>query len=261
MRPPSTAPPTATVKGTLTHAGKPGSSFPAVRTSTLDVDATPIWPGTDRPLTSLFIDADFAEQSKAWRLPGTDQTDYFNYGFDEFTWSQYCMRQNTMGNVVTGLKTEEANFKTLFGGDGGGVGAPPGMPPSGPGGGMPGMPGVQDMEQMMQQMMASGMNPQHMDFGQFVQMAMPGMGPGSQNQGGPQQHGNQFGGGQGGFGSGHESVSPAPGAGQGFQPPTGPQQGAFGIDGYSAQQMAIMQNEQGGMGGGRGRGRRGRGFY
>ncbi len=75
----------------------------------------------------------------------------------------------------------------------------------------------------------------------------------------------------GGFGgSNPNSVSPRPQGGQGFQPPQGPgghhgggDQGGFGgnIEGYSPQQLAIMQQQQGGQGGrGRGRGR-GRGQW
>ena len=65
----------------------------------------------------------------------------------------------------------------------------------------------------------------------------------------------------GGFGGGNQnSASPHPHAGGGFQAPQGPggEQGGFGgnMDGYSPQQLAIMQGTQGQQGGrGRGRGR------
>ena len=29
---------------------------------------------------------------------GSDVTDYFNYGFDEFTWTAYCSKQNNLRN-------------------------------------------------------------------------------------------------------------------------------------------------------------------
>jgi pre-mRNA 3'-end-processing factor FIP1 len=120
----------------------------------------------------------------------------------------------------------------------------------------------------MQQMMASGLNPN--DPNAFMQMmmssGMPGGGQGPTNQ----QGGGGFGQQGGGFGSGQNSVSPHPQAGQGFQPPSGPaaqiqqsdQSGFPGnMEGYSAQQMAIMQQGgMGGQGGGR-RGNRGRGRY
>lgn len=29
-------------------------------------------------------------EKKPWRYPGADLTDYFNFGFDEDSWKQYC---------------------------------------------------------------------------------------------------------------------------------------------------------------------------
>ena len=29
-------------------------------------------------------------EEKPWRIPGVDVTDYFNFGFDENSWKQYC---------------------------------------------------------------------------------------------------------------------------------------------------------------------------
>ena len=75
--------------------------------------------------------ADLAEHNKPWRLPGADQSDYFNYGFDEFTWTMYCMRQKSMKENLTAQKEESANFQKMLAG-----GGMPGMPP------MPGMPGA-----------------------------------------------------------------------------------------------------------------------
>lgn len=31
-----------------------------------------------------------------WRRPGADITDYFNYGFNENTWKDYCMKQREL---------------------------------------------------------------------------------------------------------------------------------------------------------------------
>ncbi|KNC71742.1 hypothetical protein SARC_15716, partial [Sphaeroforma arctica JP610] len=44
------------------------------------------------------FDLDGADD-KPWRNPGADLTDYFNYGFNEDTWRQYCdfQRANRMG--------------------------------------------------------------------------------------------------------------------------------------------------------------------
>jgi len=45
--------------------------------------------------TSLDLDIDMLED-KPWRKPGVDITDYFNYGFNEDTWREYCKRQQQM---------------------------------------------------------------------------------------------------------------------------------------------------------------------
>lgn len=249
-----------TLKGAPIHAGKEGKDFPQVRTSTVNLTANPNWPGVNKPITLLDIDADLAENSKLWRLPGTDQTDFFNYGFDEYTWTQYCVRQQNMAGTIAQQRDEDIQLKAMLG-MGGGGGDPSGGMPGMPGPAPPGMPG---MDQMMQ-MMSQGMDPSKMDMNQFMAMmgGMPGGGPGGHT---PQPGGPGFGG-QGGFGG----QSPHP-QGQ-FQPPSGPGGGqGFGgnmnMEGMSPQQIAIMQQEQnsmgggGGGGGGRGRGgRRGRGGY
>ncbi|KAK3070964.1 hypothetical protein LTR53_009501 [Teratosphaeriaceae sp. CCFEE 6253] len=259
--------PTSGTPNPPTHASKPGSAFPAPRTCTLDLDAVPLWPRIDtapggpKLLTSLDLDADLVTHSKPWRQPGTDQTDFFNYGFDEYTWTQYCLKQQSMAAGIAEQRDADAKLKAMLEGGGGGGGAG-----GGGGGGMPGgMPSLEQMQQMMGMMggpggmgmgpMGMGMDPQAM---MGMMQVMPGMqGPGPQQQQGGFQ--------QGGFGgSGRASVEPAApngggGGGMGgFQPPQGPGGGGGGgnIEGYSPQQLAIMQNEQGGgRGGRRGRGR------
>ncbi len=37
-----------------------------------------------------------AFEDKPWRKPGADMTDYFNYGFNEYTWKMYCQKQKLM---------------------------------------------------------------------------------------------------------------------------------------------------------------------
>jgi pre-mRNA 3'-end-processing factor FIP1 len=36
------------------------------------------------------------DEDKPWRKPGADITDYFNYGFNEETWINYCMKQRRL---------------------------------------------------------------------------------------------------------------------------------------------------------------------
>ena len=235
----------------LSAASLSGAAFPAQRTSTIDVNGNPVYPPQGKEILSVDIDADLAEEQKIWRRPGEDQSDYFNYGFDEYTWTQYCVRQQSMAGTIAQQRDEDMQMKAMLGMGGdptGGAGGMPGMPGPAP-------PGMPDMGQMMQ-MMSQGMDPSKMDMGQF--MAMMGGGGGTPQPGG----GQGFGGPGGGFGG----QSPHP-QGQ-FQPPSGPGGGqGFGqgmsMDGMSPQQIAIMQQEQngmGGQGGGGGRGgRRGRG--
>jgi pre-mRNA 3'-end-processing factor FIP1 len=35
---------------------------------------------------------------KPWNKPGADVTDYFNYGFNETTWKEYCNMQWNRNN-------------------------------------------------------------------------------------------------------------------------------------------------------------------
>ncbi|CAI6342083.1 unnamed protein product [Periconia digitata] len=202
------------------HHGQPGTAFPAVQSSTITMDANPSYPPLGKPILTVDMDADLAEHTKPWRLPGVDQSDYFNYGFDEFTWEMYRQRQSTMSNTLTQQKAETAQLQSFFdprmmsgGGSGsnpGGTGANPptgpssasgggnGVPPNAPtgpsgggasaagaGGGMPGMPSEEMMQQMMQQMMSQGVDPSNMDFNTFAQM-MGGGFPGSEQQQYPQ---------------------------------------------------------------------------
>ena len=41
-------------------------------------------------------DLDTEADDKPWRKPGADISDYFNYGFNEETWKQYCDKQRRM---------------------------------------------------------------------------------------------------------------------------------------------------------------------
>jgi len=42
---------------------------------------------------------------KAWRRPGSDISDWFNYGFDEISWEAYCYRRRELGDLAAVLKT------------------------------------------------------------------------------------------------------------------------------------------------------------
>jgi pre-mRNA 3'-end-processing factor FIP1 len=202
---------------------KSGKDFPVYRTSTIDVNADPMYPPVGKPITEVEIDADLAEHEKPWRRPGADPSDYFNYGFDEFTWSTYCMRQGTMKDNLKEQKEENASFQAMIGGfgmaEGMPAGMPGGLPAAGAGAGMPSMsamppvmpsmPGIDaQMQQAMQQaMMQQGVSdPSQID----INMVMSIMNGGASGQmvgnvpSGPsaQQQQNWQGNQQGGYGRG-----------------------------------------------------------
>ena len=108
---------------------------------------------------STDMDADFPSDDKPWRRPGSDISDYFNYGFDEFTWVSYCLKQQGMRKEVGDQKRQMDDMQSFLG-----VGMPPmpGAPPGPPAAantpqpisGMPGMPGMPDMNPDMMQGMS-----------------------------------------------------------------------------------------------------------
>eukprot|EP00462_Mataza_sp_D1_P020836 CAMPEP_0175142852 /NCGR_PEP_ID=MMETSP0087-20121206/13062_1 /TAXON_ID=136419 /ORGANISM="Unknown Unknown, Strain D1" /LENGTH=230 /DNA_ID=CAMNT_0016426767 /DNA_START=22 /DNA_END=711 /DNA_ORIENTATION=+ len=76
-----------------------------------------------KPNTKVYeIDLDKLTD-RPWRKPGADLTDYFNYGFDEDTWREYCNKQitfrlNRMGR--NGSSSSSSNGASGGGADGGG---------------------------------------------------------------------------------------------------------------------------------------------
>ncbi|EON60979.1 hypothetical protein W97_00189 [Coniosporium apollinis CBS 100218] len=235
---------------------KDGSTYPEIRTSTIDVNADPVYPPARKPITAVEIDVDLAEHTKPWRLPGADQSDFFNYGFDEFTWEMYRLKQQSMAKVQEEQKAETKHLEMFLTGGGGMPGIPPappgpsstqqigpvsGMERGGPSGtlllgagslrGEPGSlgqgnMGMEDpvMQLVMQHIMANGM-----DFSQI----------------GPQD-----------FEQLYRQIAAQQGAG-GAGPPQGPAQGAQaaygGQQGYGGQAQWGQQQQQGGYGrGGRG---------
>lgn len=143
---------------------------------------------------------DLPESDKPWRNPGTDISDYFNYGFDEFTWALYASKQQAMRNEYNSDAVNANNKKLMEDFNSmmmmGGMGMP--GPGGGASGGMPGMDGMPpEMQAMMQQM---GMDPSQMDPSQMAAMFGGAQNPGGGVQGNQGQNFGGFGGNQGGFG-------------------------------------------------------------
>lgn len=184
--------------------GRPGTDYPARHTSTLDVNGNPVHPLTGKPIQSTDFDTDFpTESTKPWRRPGSDITDFFNYGFDEFTWASYCLKQQNMPKEIKEINSQAEQMKAFVEGIPGGAAAPVNAS-------MSGMPDEATMMQMMQGMMQSGMDPSQMDPQQMMQMMMGGggaMGQGINGHGGGFQaptgpQGGYGGGGGGNYGGG-----------------------------------------------------------
>ncbi|ODV78674.1 Fip1-domain-containing protein [Suhomyces tanzawaensis NRRL Y-17324] len=116
--------------------------------TTIDVHAVAEYEG--KPITQVDLEV---IKEKPWRAPGADISDYFNYGFDEFTWTAYCCKHDKLRGEFNPQKLM-AQIMAASGAGGPGNG-PPGFPPMGmlppgmpPMGMMPGMPNMPNMPKM-----------------------------------------------------------------------------------------------------------------
>lgn len=160
----STKPPVKKEESSKNHAA---AELPPVSTSTIDVNAVPVYKPVGKPITQVNIDQDLPENDKPWRNPGTDLSDYFNYGFDEFTWAMYAAKQDSVRAEYSQDAIAQNNKKMMEEMQMMMMGGMPGMGGAGAAGSMPAMPGMDGMppelQAMMQQMMASGMDASQMD--------------------------------------------------------------------------------------------------
>ncbi len=138
-------------------------------------------------LLLTFLMLDFSENEAPWRVPRSDPTDWFNYGFDEYTWSAYRLKQNTLreSNQKERLDNLLPNAMPSL----------PGMPgmPIPPGGsqapiGVPPMQNFSDippeMQAMMAQIASQGGDISQMDPAAFFQqMQQMQQGGGAQGSG------------------------------------------------------------------------------
>ncbi|GAA0142861.1 hypothetical protein LIER_35647 [Lithospermum erythrorhizon] len=57
------------------------------------------------PLSRTILDVDIDSlNDKPWRHPGADLTDFFNFGFNENSWKQYCDRLNMSRDQISGSR-------------------------------------------------------------------------------------------------------------------------------------------------------------
>ena len=223
----------------------PSQPHPPTSTSKLDLSATPNYNG--KSLTSLDLENDIlpGNSDKPWRKPGADVTDYFNYGFDEFTWTAYCQKQTNLRDEFNPTKLmEQMMMIGQFAMPG--MALPPGM--AGPGGLMDAAAAaaMMNMPPEMVAMMASGGSgfPQGADMtGMGMGMdhsAMYGMGAGP---GGPGGYDGTGGGGGYGMGpGGPQQGRMGPSAGP--NNPQGMGYGGYGPDAALMQQQQAQQQAQ-----------------
>ena len=96
--------------------GEAGATTTSSSRPVIDLNAV----GQLSGISILETDLDSFED-RPWRKPGADITDYFNYGFSELTWRQYCQKQKMMrSEISTAVAAPATNLRPPM--------IPPGMP-------------------------------------------------------------------------------------------------------------------------------------
>ncbi|KAI0368911.1 hypothetical protein BV20DRAFT_947241 [Pilatotrama ljubarskyi] len=190
-------------------SGPDPNTLPPAKAPPSHPQINPSVPGTIDGRSILEYDLN-AMAEKPWRRPGSDLSDWFNYGFDEISWEAYCYRRRELGELATMLKSNVLNFAgmpedqlialppevramvmagaTAVMANGGAGGPGGGMMPQGAGMNMNGGPMMNQMMgmgQMMNPMMDMGVNMGDMGMMQDPSGAGAG-GPGVGPQGGGQ---------------------------------------------------------------------------
>ncbi|KAJ6623049.1 hypothetical protein B0H10DRAFT_2431462 [Mycena sp. CBHHK59/15] len=110
--PQSQPPPQTTAEAVSVDDGVDPSTLPPA-------PAPPSHPAIDPTVTGTMdgrsiIDVDLSSMvEKQWRRPGSDISDWFNYGFDELSWEAYCYRRRDLGELANVLKTSVLNFSGM----------------------------------------------------------------------------------------------------------------------------------------------------
>lgn len=89
--------------------GPDPSSLPAAKAPSSHPSINPAVSGTYGGVSIFEVDLNNMAE-KSWRRPGSDISDWFNYGFDELTWEAYCYRRRDMGELANVLKSDLVNF-------------------------------------------------------------------------------------------------------------------------------------------------------
>lgn len=81
------------------------STLPPVRASASSPHIDPTEPGIEQSSGLPIFEVDMENfTEKNWRRPGSDVSDWFNYGFDEISWEAYCVRRRDMSEMAAEMK-------------------------------------------------------------------------------------------------------------------------------------------------------------
>lgn len=83
--------PAATITADTKTAG--GITVVPALNESMGLDINKVGSYNDIPVDQIALE-ELAD--KPWRLPGADLTDYFNFGFDEVSWTLYCSKQEQL---------------------------------------------------------------------------------------------------------------------------------------------------------------------
>lgn len=86
-----------------TDSGPDPSTLPVATAPPSHPKIDPSVPGNLDGRSIFEFDMD-ALAEKPWRRPGSDISDWFNYGFDEISWEAYCYRRRETGELASMLK-------------------------------------------------------------------------------------------------------------------------------------------------------------
>lgn len=95
---------TSTTPDTRVDEGPDPSTLPPAIAPPSYPSINPDLPGMLDGRSILEVDL-HAMTEKPWRRPGSDISDWFNYGFDEISWEAYCYRRLDVGELADVLKT------------------------------------------------------------------------------------------------------------------------------------------------------------
>ena len=95
--------PTSAEAQTVEREGPDPSTLPPATAPPSHPKIDPSVAGTLDGRSILDVDLG-AMAEKPWRRPGSDISDWFNYGFDEISWEAYCYRRRDLGELGSVLK-------------------------------------------------------------------------------------------------------------------------------------------------------------